>query len=93
LVFLLSLLIFIVYCHYLQRNKQNYKMLSDLGYDLTHHFMFVMRDLKWIFLSYVLLSIGTTLITYLAIYKDLHILQLLAVVGSVMVLTLIALSC
>ncbi|KAB2300875.1 DUF1430 domain-containing protein [Staphylococcus epidermidis] len=93
LIFLLSLLIFIVYCHYLQRNKQNYKMLSDLGYDLTHHFMFVMRDLKWIFLSYVLLSIGTTLITYLAIYKDLHILQLLAVVCSVMVLTLIALSC
>ncbi|WP_251942392.1 hypothetical protein [Staphylococcus sp. Marseille-Q5304] len=92
LIFLLILLIFIVYCHYLQRNKQNYKVLSDLGYGSHHLFSFVIRDLKWTFLSCILISVGTTFIAYMVIYRDLHIIQLLAIACSVIVLTFISLS-
>ncbi|MEQ6036592.1 hypothetical protein V2J33_09405 [Staphylococcus saccharolyticus] len=89
LLFLLGT--FIVYCHYVQRNKRDLKMLSDLGYSKRNLFMFIMRELKNVISSYIIFSIIFTVLIYLIIYKDSHLLYLLIIITLTMLLNIILL--
>lgn len=91
LLFLLDLLTFIVYCHYVQRNKRDLKILSDLGYSKRNLFMFIMRELKNVISSYIIFSIIFTILIYLIIYKDSHLLYLLIIITLTMLLNIILL--
>lgn len=72
---LLGILVIIAYCHYLQRNKYNYKTLADFGYSVREIVNFIFRDLKQTLISYAIIFVMVGIGIYIIIYNDVNLFK------------------
>lgn len=86
----LFLLIFIaVFIHYLQSRKSDSKLLYDLGYSKLNLITFIINDLRCYVLSYLVVNVILSMLVYLLIYKDFHIINVIIIILFTSVLFLV----